>query len=399
MDDYLGSGTCGEVKRIYSSRLRQVIAVKSVRLPSKRGTKEEALIMREAKIHRHLNHPNILPCFHYDVRTTSASGDKAEGARILSLALELMTGDVHDLVVSGGAAATSERLLVAEALLRQMLQALDHLATTARLVHRDVKPANMLYRRLDLDDDDESASFVFKLADFGVAKPWSENDATSCPTSSSSPSSSSSSSLATTTTTTPSSPSSSRSFYSSCTTTSSSPDAARTPILGTPRYWAPECRRRLDLPRSSPQQGPPADVWALLVSVLWVAQPESVFGSGDGWSLADDAEDGAGDGGGGGGADNDGRHIHAVVTVVEALVARPEFRHLSGMAAREPGLRATAGEMLERLGGGGGGGGGGDGGERMEVETWEVGPDGIEQEEEEVVVVEEMEWERGVVGG
>ncbi|KKY18765.1 putative calcium calmodulin-dependent protein kinase [Diplodia seriata] len=163
MDDYLGSGTSGEVKRIYSPQLRQVIAVKSVRLPTKRGTKEEALIMREAKIHRPLNHPNILPCFHYDVRATPTGGNKAEEPRILSLDLELMTDDVHDLVVSGAAAGT-DLLHLADALLRQMLQALDHLATTARLVHRDVKPANMLYRRLDDD-------FVFKLADFGVAKP------------------------------------------------------------------------------------------------------------------------------------------------------------------------------------------------------------------------------------
>ncbi|KAL0253477.1 hypothetical protein SLS55_010456 [Diplodia seriata] len=396
MDDYLGSGTSGEVKRIYSLQLRQVIAVKSVRLPSKRGTKEEVLIMREAEIHRLLNHPNILPCFHYDVRATPTGDEKAEEPRILSLDLELMTGDVHDLVISGAAAGT-DRLHLADALLWQMLQALDHLATTARLVHRDVKPANMLYRRLDDD-------FVFKLADFGVAKPWPDQDDTaSCPTSSPA-----------TTTTTPSSPSSSRSprstFSSWATTPSFASSATRTPILGTPRYWAPECRRR------SPQQGPPADVWALLVSVLWVAQPESVFG-GD----ADDAEDGAGDGGGGG-AGNDGRahdgdeDHHAVVSVVEALVARPEFRYLSGMAVTEPGLRATAGEMLERLGGGGGGEGGeageagermswswvGDGevGERMEVETWEEGPDRMELEEKgEVVVVKEMEWERGVVGG
>jgi serine/threonine-protein kinase len=134
---------------VYKARdpvIERVMAIKTVGagLSNEETTAFEQRFFREAKSAGRLNHPNIVTI--YDV-------GHSEG--VAFIAMELLSGkSLRDLLDSGAVLSTEE---IAN-LIAQVADGLDY-AHKSDVVHRDVKPANIMV----LDNG------VAKITDFGVA--------------------------------------------------------------------------------------------------------------------------------------------------------------------------------------------------------------------------------------
>jgi tRNA A-37 threonylcarbamoyl transferase component Bud32 len=158
-DDYelrelIGRGGFGSVYRAWDRRLDREVAVKALRhdiFPT-RGVLER--FEREAKAVARLRHPNILPVY-----TVGAADSLA------FMIMPFIQGENLRSVLE------RERTLVPREALRIAAQVARALAAAHRLgiVHRDVKPENILLEREDR---------LALLADFGIAKSPPEGDAT-----------------------------------------------------------------------------------------------------------------------------------------------------------------------------------------------------------------------------
>jgi len=141
----LGAGAFGTVWLARDERLERDVAVKILareRIVSGR-------FEREARAAARLSHPGIVTLY-------EAAVDD-EGAYLVS---ELVIGDTLDGLLAEG--RLSDRDLVAIAI--NLCEALEH-AHSAGVVHRDVKPSNVL-----VPDAPASGTQLAKLTDFGVAR-------------------------------------------------------------------------------------------------------------------------------------------------------------------------------------------------------------------------------------
>ncbi|MGI8846018.1 MAG: protein kinase domain-containing protein [Thermoleophilaceae bacterium] len=138
----IGTGGMARVFLAEDERLGRRVAVKRLHAHSPQDI--AARFQREAKIGASLNHPNLVAV--YDVDTDGESVlivmEYVEGA---TLADQLKEGPLRDARVA--------------AIVSNVAAALDH-AHAEGIVHRDVKPANILIRDRD---------HVAKLADLGIA--------------------------------------------------------------------------------------------------------------------------------------------------------------------------------------------------------------------------------------
>lgn len=145
IEEQLGSGGMGVVYRALDTKLDRQVALKF--LPPSLSSDEEAKkrFIQEAKAASGLDHPNI--CTIFDI------GESDDGR--LFIAMAYYDGETLKYRLSSGALDTEEALSIA----RQIAQGLEA-AHRAGIVHRDVKPANIMV----------TASGRVKLLDFGVAK-------------------------------------------------------------------------------------------------------------------------------------------------------------------------------------------------------------------------------------
>jgi len=152
LEEPVGRGGMAVVYRAWDLQLDRQVALKILdpALAGDAGFQERFL--REQRAAAAVDHPNIIPVF--------AAGE-ADG--VLFIAMRYVAGaDVRTLVDTGGPLPAWR----AAGILAQVASALD--AAHARgLVHRDVKPANML---LDAGRPGERADHVY-LSDFGLSKP------------------------------------------------------------------------------------------------------------------------------------------------------------------------------------------------------------------------------------
>ena len=147
--DALATGGMGTVYRAFDPTLERMVALKIVRLDRDHDVTPEELAARfrnEARAVARLNHPAIVTIFDYDDQDPA-------GAYI---AMEYINGCALDEYVK------QRPELHLEDAVSAMQQVLGGLAYAHRqgVVHRDVKPSNLLVTRDGL----------VKITDFGIAK-------------------------------------------------------------------------------------------------------------------------------------------------------------------------------------------------------------------------------------
>ena len=154
--DKLGAGAIAEVYRAQDTALDREVAIKVFTLetlayPENMDNLKERFI-REAKVAAQLHHPNIVTT--YDIVSTE---------EVNVLVMEFVKGVTLQSVMASKKLSLSETTQI----LNQVASALDY-AHGQKVVHRDVKPANILV----------ASSGQVKVADFGIAKAENSTDLT-----------------------------------------------------------------------------------------------------------------------------------------------------------------------------------------------------------------------------
>jgi serine/threonine protein kinase len=148
IDEFIGRGGMGVVYRATNVALGRIYALKVLRPELADDENFQERFRREMQIAASLNHPNVVAIHH-----------AGEGDGMLFFVMDFIYGaDLHDIMRKSGSLEPSR----ATALLTQLASALDA-AHRRGLVHRDVKPANVLITVLN---GEEHAY----LTDFGLAK-------------------------------------------------------------------------------------------------------------------------------------------------------------------------------------------------------------------------------------
>jgi len=155
---HLASGGMGDVYRAEHVFMQRPVALKLMKPEFSRDVQAVALFEREAQVVARLDHPNVVRV--YDC------GRTREG--LLYLAMELVDGEsLHSVLARDGAWGVDRTVAV----LSQLAEAL-HVAHGLGVVHRDVKPDNVLLVRVDPGEPD-----VAKVLDFGIARVLAGPDA------------------------------------------------------------------------------------------------------------------------------------------------------------------------------------------------------------------------------
>jgi serine/threonine-protein kinase len=148
IDSILGKGAMGVVYKAFDPLIERVVALKTIRKEMFTEKEQADLIGRfknEAQAAGRLNHPNIVTVYDY--------GEDAESAYI---AMEFVDGVGLDTLLAPERSTDLPRVL---AWMGDLLGGLAY-AHTRGVVHRDVKPANLLITR----------DGQVKISDFGIAR-------------------------------------------------------------------------------------------------------------------------------------------------------------------------------------------------------------------------------------
>jgi len=114
------------------------------------------LFLREARVCSHINHPNVISVLDF--------GQTDDG--IVFLAMELLDGEtLGDIVSAKGPLSLAKTIWLLEQIINGV-----HAAHQQNVIHRDLKPHNIMISRVSGDDT------VAKVLDFGISKPLSEDD-------------------------------------------------------------------------------------------------------------------------------------------------------------------------------------------------------------------------------
>ena len=145
IEEKLGGGGMGVVYRAYDTRLDRTIAMKFLQPHLDLDGEAKARFIHEAKAASALDHPNI--CTVHDI------GELEDGR--LFIVMAYYAGETLKARIARGTISVAEVLDYAQ----QVLQGLES-AHSAGIIHRDVKPANIMVIE----------NGGVKLVDFGLAK-------------------------------------------------------------------------------------------------------------------------------------------------------------------------------------------------------------------------------------
>lgn len=142
----LGRGGHGVVYKARDRNLDRAVVLKFLQSNQLNTDVARRYFLREVKLAAGLSHPNILHIY-----------DVAEAEGVLYYAMEFVDGVPLSAYLPGGQALTDLAFLFS--VIQQLADALDH-AHAAGVLHRDVKPENVLVGR----------DGIVKLFDFGLAR-------------------------------------------------------------------------------------------------------------------------------------------------------------------------------------------------------------------------------------
>ncbi|KAF9730210.1 hypothetical protein PMIN04_012257 [Paraphaeosphaeria minitans] len=147
----LGAGTYGVVHRAVDVDSGKLIAVKILKRPGSPNLQQwRVQLKREVDFLSQLDHPHIVPLI------ALQKWDEPE----VEIIMELQHGSLESLV-TGKSFDKQELQQIAVLVFHHSLQALDRINLLG-LIHRDMKPANILFKELH-------GQYVFLLADFGLS--------------------------------------------------------------------------------------------------------------------------------------------------------------------------------------------------------------------------------------
>ena len=144
LGDVLGRGGMGEVRAATDVRLHREVAVKLLRVDLAEIDEVRSRFEGEARAAAALVHPNVVAVF---------DAGEEDGAPFI--VMERLPGRTLADEIAGGPLSTDEVYVVAVSVLGAL-----EAAHRAGIVHRDVKPGNVL----------RAADGTWKVADFGIAK-------------------------------------------------------------------------------------------------------------------------------------------------------------------------------------------------------------------------------------
>lgn len=148
LDELIGRGGMGEVYRAFDTVKQRTVALKRLPVALAAGTEFQARFRRESALAARLTEPHIIPIHDYG---------EIDGQ--LFIDMRLVTGhDLASVLAEQGAMRPTRAMDI----VGQVARALDA-AHTDGLIHRDVKPSNVL---ITGEDGDEFAYLV----DFGIAR-------------------------------------------------------------------------------------------------------------------------------------------------------------------------------------------------------------------------------------
>ncbi len=153
IQERIGSGGMARVFKAYDTNLDRPVAIKILHEHLAEDATFKERFEREAKFVASFNHPNIVQIYDFD-------SIKRDGQAIFYMVMPLIPGKSLEKVLSD--LAQREEALPRDRILRIMqdlTSAIDY-AHERGMVHRDVKPANILF-----DENDRAV-----LTDFGIAR-------------------------------------------------------------------------------------------------------------------------------------------------------------------------------------------------------------------------------------
>ena len=159
VDELIGRGGMADVFRGHDLRLNRTVAVKMMRPDLARDPAFQARFRTEARHAAALNHPNIVSV--YDTGDALLD-DGPQSVECPYLVMEHVDGRTLRELLDAGEVAWRD----AVEWTRGLLHALDH-SHRQRIVHRDVKPANVMVTR----------DGGVKVMDFGIARALSDTSA------------------------------------------------------------------------------------------------------------------------------------------------------------------------------------------------------------------------------